>query len=36
LTTRDGQIRTIAWFSDPDQALEAVGLREADPKKGAA
>jgi ketosteroid isomerase-like protein len=27
-TIRDGQIARIAWFSDHDEALEAVGLRE--------
>ena len=27
-TIRDGQIARIAWFSDRNEALEAVGLRE--------
>src|SRR3954454_17776935 len=27
-TMRDGQIARIAWFSDHNEALEAVGLRE--------
>jgi ketosteroid isomerase-like protein len=30
-TIRDGQIARIAWFSDHDEALEAVGPRPSKP-----